>query len=49
MRIITTFEIKENKLVEKKKYTTLIISVYKTLSLFALSHMAGVLIWAAIL
>lgn len=49
MRIITSFEMKEIRLVERKKYTTLIISVYNTLSLFAISHMAGVLIWASIL
>lgn len=49
MRIITRFELRESSLVDKKKYTTLIIEVYNALSLFALSHMAGVLIWAATL
>jgi hypothetical protein len=49
MRIIAGFELKEVGLVASKKYTSLIFSVYNALSLFAVVHIIGVLIWATIL
>lgn len=49
MRILASYEEQEAKLIAQKRYTSLIIAVYNALSLFAVAHIAGVLIWATIL
>lgn len=49
MRVVAWFELKEVGLLNKRKFKSLIISVYNALSLLAITHIIGVMIWAAIL
>jgi hypothetical protein len=49
MRVVTAFELKEINLISSKSYTSIIIAVYNALSLLVITHIGGVLIWAATL
>lgn len=48
-RIITVFESRTAILISQQKYTSIVIGVYNPLSLFTMTHIAGVLIWATAL